>query len=63
MLETGYADSDPGRLVERNNRFDGSGACETAGPVAEPRTYDAYTLDDAASLPTTVPAGAGTGKL
>jgi pectate lyase len=58
----GYAESDPGRLVQRNNRFVDSGSCETAGTVQEPRTYYAYTVDDPASLPATVPAGAGAGR-
>ncbi|MQM27645.1 pectate lyase family protein [Glycomyces albidus] len=60
---SGYADSDPGRLVERSNVFTASGRCETAGTVAEPRNYYPYTLDAASSLPTTVPAGAGAGQV
>jgi pectate lyase len=60
---SGYAESDPGRLVQRNNRFSGSGACEAAGTVQEPSTYYSYTLDDPATLPSIVPAGAGAGKI
>jgi len=60
---SGYADSGPGRLVQRSNVFDASGTCETGGTVAAPSSYYAYTLDSAASLPSTVPAGAGAGKL
>jgi pectate lyase len=59
---SGYADSDPGRLVQRNNVFVGSGACEAGGSVAEPRTYYAYTLDPAANVPALVTAGAGAGR-
>jgi pectate lyase len=59
---SGYADSGPGRLVQRGNIFIGSGACETAGSVAEPGDYYAYSLDDPASLPSAVPAGAGAGR-
>ncbi|GAA2135097.1 pectate lyase [Glycomyces algeriensis] len=60
---SGYADSDPGRLVQRGNIFTASGSCETAGTVEEPGDYYDYTLDDPATLPTTVPAGAGAGNL
>ena len=59
----GYADSGPGRLVQRNNVFTGSGACEAGGTVAEPRTYYPYTLDAAASVPALVASGAGAGRL
>jgi len=58
----GYADSDPGRLVQRANVFAGSGACEAGGAVVEPRTYYAYTLDAAASVPALVASGAGAGR-
>jgi pectate lyase len=60
---SGYAESDPGRLVQRNNVFAGSGTCETAGSVAEPRSYYAYQLDSPQSIPSIVPAGAGAGRL
>ncbi|MEH0528626.1 pectate lyase [Streptomyces sp. 1222.2] len=60
---SGYDASGPGRLVQRNNAFTGSGTCETNGTVSEPRTYYAYTLDPAADVPALVRAGAGTGKL
>ncbi len=57
----GYADSGPGRLVQRNNIFTGSGPCEAGGSVVEPRTYYSYTLDSTASVPGLVTAGAGAG--
>ncbi|GAB2923523.1 MULTISPECIES: pectate lyase family protein [Streptomyces] len=60
---SGYDASGPGRLVQRNNVFNGSGACETNGTVIEPRTYYAYTLDPAADVPALVRAGAGVGKI
>lgn len=58
---SGYADSGPGRLVQRNNIFTGSGPCEAGGSVVEPRTYYPYTLDSTASVPGLVAAGAGAG--
>jgi pectate lyase len=60
---SGYADSGPGRLVQRNNVFAGSGVCETNGTVVEPSTYYSYTVDNPATLPTAVPAGVGVGKI
>jgi pectate lyase len=60
---SGYADSGPGRLVHRNNVFVNSGTCEAAGTVAEPRTYYNYTADSASSVPSSVRAGAGYGRL
>lgn len=60
---SGYDESGPGRLVERDNLFPGSGPCETAGSVAEPSGHYSYTVDDPATLSSTVPAGAGAGKL
>ncbi|MBB5873559.1 pectate lyase [Allocatelliglobosispora scoriae] len=59
----GYADSGPGRLVQRGNIFVGSGPCEVSGSVTEPSGFYAYTLDNPAILPTTVPAGAGVGRI
>jgi pectate lyase len=56
---TGYADSDPGRLVQRANVFVNSGVCEAGGAVAEPSTYYSYQLDAASSVPSAVVAGAG----
>jgi pectate lyase len=60
---SGYADSGPGRLVQRGNSFTGSGVCEAGGTVAEPRTYYPYTLDAASAVPGLVQAGAGAGKI
>lgn len=60
---SGYADSGPGRLVQRGNQFVGSGTCETNGSVTEPRAFYAYTLDPAANVPSLVRAGAGVGKI
>ncbi|GAA5038333.1 pectate lyase [Thermocatellispora tengchongensis] len=58
---SGYADSGPGRAVERGNIYVNCGAPETAGTVAEPGAYYAYTLDPAAGVPAAVQAGAGIG--
>ncbi|SCF21518.1 Pectate lyase [Micromonospora echinospora] len=60
---SGYADSGPGRAVQRNNVFVNSGTPETAGTVTEPRTYYPYTLDPAANVPALVTAGAGVGRI
>ncbi|MFC4560774.1 polysaccharide lyase family 1 protein [Nocardiopsis mangrovi] len=57
----GYADSDPGRIVERNNVYDNSGAPEAAGSVAA--VPYRYTLDDPRSIPGIVRGGAGPGNL
>lgn len=59
----GYADSGPGRAVQRNNVFENSGPAQTGGTVVEPRTFYPYTLDSAASVPSTVTAGAGAGHM
>jgi pectate lyase len=58
---SGYADSDPGRLVARNNLFNNSGPCETNGTVA-PIPYS-YQLDDPNNVRSIVMSGAGAGKL
>ncbi|KAB1136891.1 hypothetical protein F6X68_26845 [Micromonospora sp. AMSO12t] len=60
---SGYADSGPGRAVQRHNVYVGSGAPETNGTVVEPRTYYPYSLDPAADVPALVLAGAGTGRI
>lgn len=60
---SGYADSAPGRLVERNNVFVNSGTCETGGTVADPRSFYSYTVDNPLTVPSTVPAGVGVGKI
>jgi pectate lyase len=60
---SGYADSGPGRAVQRNNIFVNSGVPETSGTVVEPRTYYAYSVDNPAGVPAAVRAGAGHGKI
>nr|MDT0660886.1 LamG-like jellyroll fold domain-containing protein [Micromonospora sp. DSM 115978] len=59
----GYADSAPGRLVERGNVFVGSGTCETNGTVGDPAAYYSYTPDAATAVPSLVSAGAGVGRI
>jgi pectate lyase len=59
----GYGDSGPGRVVQRNNIFAGSGVPQTAGTVQEPRTYYSYVLDNPADVPRIVRAGVGVGKI
>ncbi|MFI9586770.1 polysaccharide lyase family 1 protein [Streptomyces sp. NPDC052236] len=58
----GYADSGPGRLVQRGDTFSGSGVCEVNGSVSEPRNHYAYTLDSPADVPALVRQGVGVGK-
>ncbi len=60
---SGYAESNPGRLVQRNNIFAGSGVCEAGGQVPEPGAFYRYTLTPTASVPSVVTAGAGVGRL
>ncbi|MGY0059709.1 pectate lyase family protein [Streptomyces sp. LZ34] len=62
-IYSGYDESGPGRVVERKNVYVNSGTPQTLGTVQEPSTYYAYTLDNPSSLPSTVPAGAGVGKI
>ena len=57
----GYADSDPGTLVQRSNHFVGSGAPESAGSVA--RIPYGYSLDTASAVRSIVTAGAGAGRI
>lgn len=60
---SGYADSGPGRAVQRNNIFVNSGVPETSGTVVEPSTFYAYQLSPAAGVPASVTAGAGVGRI
>ncbi|HEY0002761.1 MAG TPA: pectate lyase [Actinoplanes sp.] len=53
-----------GRLVERNNILvDCNHEIEVRGTVADPSTFYPYAVDDPATVPTIVPAGAGVGKV
>jgi pectate lyase len=55
---------DLGRMVARNNILvNCNHEIELRGTVVEPRTYYAYTVDPVTAVPTTVPAGAGVGKI
>ncbi|WP_202919017.1 pectate lyase family protein [Saccharothrix deserti] len=58
---SGYADSDPGRLVARNNSLTNSGPCEINGTVAA--IPYGYTADGVGTVKSSVTAGAGAGKL
>jgi pectate lyase len=57
----GYADSDPGRLVERNNIYDNSGAPEAEGSVAN--VPYPFSLTPPANVPSVVRNGAGPGNI
>ncbi|MGI5148877.1 pectate lyase family protein [Plantactinospora sp. CA-294935] len=55
---------DLGRIAERGNILvDCNHPIETRGTVPEPSGFYRYQPDDAADIPTIVPAGAGVGKL
>ncbi|AVT36379.1 family 16 glycoside hydrolase [Plantactinospora sp. BB1] len=58
---SGYADSDPGRLVARNNSLTNSGPCEVNGSVAA--VPYGYTADNVGTVKASVTAGAGAGRL
>ncbi|MEO3753013.1 right-handed parallel beta-helix repeat-containing protein [Streptomyces sp. B6B3] len=62
-IYSGYDESGPGRVVERDNVYVSSGTPETLGTVAEPSGYYSYTLDDPRSLPDIIPAGVGVGRI
>ena len=57
----GYAGSDPGTLVQRDNYFTGSGSPQSAGSVAS--IPYSYQVQDAQSVKSTVSSGAGAGKI
>ncbi|HEV7709665.1 MAG TPA: right-handed parallel beta-helix repeat-containing protein [Asanoa sp.] len=57
----GYADSDPGDLVQRNNVFVGSGTPQSAGSTAS--IPYSYQLDNANGVKSSVTAGAGAGRI
>ena len=57
----GYAGSDPGTLVQRNNVFVGSGTPESSGSVAS--LGYSYSMDSASNVKSIVTAGAGTGRI
>jgi pectate lyase len=57
----GYAGSDPGTLVQRNNYFTGSGSPQSAGSVAS--IPYSYSLDTAASVKGIVTGNAGAGRI
>jgi pectate lyase len=58
---SGYADSDPGRLVARDNSLTNSGPCEVNGTVAA--IPYGYTADSVGTVKSSVTSGAGAGKL
>jgi len=58
----GYADSDAGAVVQRNNYFVGSGAPESGGGTVGSIPY-AYNVESAQSVRATVMSGAGAGRI
>jgi pectate lyase len=59
--KSGYADSDPGRLVARDNSLTNSGPCEVNGTVAA-IPYQ-YTAEGSGTVKASVTAGAGVGRI
>ncbi|GAA1867580.1 pectate lyase family protein [Asanoa iriomotensis] len=57
----GYADSDPGALVQRNNVFVGSGTPQSAGSTSS--IPYSYQLDNANNVKSIVTSGAGAGRI
>ncbi|GIF75218.1 pectate lyase family protein [Asanoa siamensis] len=57
----GYADSDPGTLVQRNNVFVGSGSPQSSGSTAG--IPYSYQLDNANNVKSIVTSGAGAGRI
>jgi pectate lyase len=58
---SGYADSDPGRLVARGNVLTNSGPCEVNGTVAA--IPYAYQLENVNTVKASVMAGSGAGRI
>nr|MDT0663262.1 right-handed parallel beta-helix repeat-containing protein [Micromonospora sp. DSM 115978] len=58
----GYASSDDGAVVQRNNHFVGSGSPESGGGSVSSIPYS-YQLASASSIKSTVTAGAGAGRI
>ena len=58
----GYASSDDGAIVQRNNHFVGSGSPESGGGSVSGIPYS-YQLDSASSVKSIVSAGAGAGRI
>ncbi|WP_422772124.1 right-handed parallel beta-helix repeat-containing protein [Plantactinospora sp. WMMC1484] len=58
----GYASSDPGAIVQRNNVFVGSGSPQSGGGSVAGIPYS-YQLDSANSVKSIVTGGAGTGRI
>jgi pectate lyase len=59
----GYADSDPGDLVERFNLYVNSGVPQTRGAAFDASQYYQYSLAPASSVPDLIMGQAGAGKL
>jgi pectate lyase len=59
----GYAESEPGDLVERNNVYFNSGTPQTRGSAFDPAGYYSYTVADPWTVPSHVMNNAGVGKI
>ena len=58
----GYADSDDGAIIQRNNYFTSSGTPESGGGSVSSIPYS-YQLDSASGVKSSVSAGAGAGRI
>jgi pectate lyase len=60
---SGYQESGPGDLVQRNNFFDNSGTPEVRGTAFDPTAAYSYVMENPTTLPALVRAKAGVGVI
>jgi pectate lyase len=60
---SGYQDSGPGDIVERNNAYVGSGAPETRGSAFDPKAAYPYVVENPTTLPELLRSKAGAGVI
>ncbi|MBN1655902.1 MAG: pectate lyase [Deltaproteobacteria bacterium] len=60
---SGYQESGPGDLVERNNVYHKSGSPQIRGTAFDPQTYYDYVVDDPELVPDFIRNGAGVGVI
>ncbi len=60
---SGYQESGPGDLVERNNAYVGSGAPETRGSAFDPKAAYPYVVENPTTLPQLLRSKAGSGVI
>ncbi len=62
-MYSGYMESGPGDIVERNNVYKNSGAPQLRGAAFNPTAFYAYTVDDPELVPDMLKQYAGSGKI